>query len=474
MPMRSCGLAAFVAVMAIAACSRPSERDEPLERGGRTGNCGLSRATVTVLKRLAGKTEIRGYFSERTHPMLAPLVPQLGRWLRAYERAAEGTVRLSIVDPAASPDAAREAERLGVRALPFRVDEPGQQTVVQAFFHIVLSHGGRDRIVGLEDLVRVEQAAGGSLAARLDNPEYEITAALKKLAAGARAPRIALWTPPAASGQTFEVLRQSLGQAGEVMSADLTGALDPSLDALVLAGPVGLTPVEVRAVENLVSRGGGLVVLAGRYRLDPSARELRLEKVNTGLEELFTRWGVSLEDALVLDEESDSFPMPVDRDVGGMTVREFRQIRYPYFVRLAPDRIQAGPIGRGVSNAAFHFASPVRIAGKPGAVLVRSSDRAWLDREARIAPDFAAHPESGFPAPPAGTARAVQPLAVAVGRRTVIVGSSSFASDALIELGRQAGTDNQNLVLAGNLVAWALEDSELVPLHGCRGAEPPR
>ena len=468
------GLAALVVAvgLAIGCGTDPAERrggDAPAARTPRT-SCGLAPATVAILGRLEAPVVIRGYFSERTHPQLAPLIPPIRRWLAAYRRAAPQRVDLAIVDPAASESARRDLQRRRITAAPFRVDSKTESTVVHAYFHLVISVGERSVVLGFEDLVRVDQQPDGSIRIALDNPEYELTAAIKKLASGPRAPRIALWTPPAGGSQNFDLLRDYLGREADVVSAELArGSLDPAIDALVLAGPAGLTPAEVRAVDDLVRRGGGLVVFAGRYRLDLASRQLRVEKVSTGLEELLARQGISIDEALVLDEESDSLPVPVDRDVGGMTVRDIRQVRYPYFPQVASGRI-AGAAARGISLAVLHFASPVR-AGKGGTVLLRSSDRAWLERAPQVAPDFKTHADTGFPPPPA--ARAPAPLAIAAGR-IVVVGSSSFASDELLELSRQASGNLQNLELAGNLVAHALGDTELLSLHACRGAAPPR
>ena len=74
----------------------------------------------------------------------------------------------------------------------------------------MLSHGGRDHVITIEDLLRIEQAADGSVRADLDNVEYALTAAVKKLAGGARTPRVALWTPPGSGSQRFELLRRYL------------------------------------------------------------------------------------------------------------------------------------------------------------------------------------------------------------------------------------------------------------------------
>ena len=51
---------------------------------------------------------------------------------------------------------------------------------------------------------------------------------------------------------------------------------------LIVAGPANLDDQAQRAIDQFVMRGGSLIVLAGRYRLDPEARELKVEKITTG------------------------------------------------------------------------------------------------------------------------------------------------------------------------------------------------
>ena len=47
---------------------------------------------------------IRGYFSEQSHPLLAPLVPRIKDTLREYELASNGRLQLEFVDPLTDPE----------------------------------------------------------------------------------------------------------------------------------------------------------------------------------------------------------------------------------------------------------------------------------------------------------------------------------------------------------------------------------
>ncbi|HEX5794092.1 MAG TPA: Gldg family protein, partial [Rheinheimera sp.] len=71
----------------------------------------LSEASKQQLARLQEPLLLRGYFSSKTHPLLAPLVPQLSDLLREYEIAGKGRIKLELVDPLSSAEAEKQANQ---------------------------------------------------------------------------------------------------------------------------------------------------------------------------------------------------------------------------------------------------------------------------------------------------------------------------------------------------------------------------
>ncbi|MFQ5578256.1 MAG: Gldg family protein, partial [Anaerolineae bacterium] len=69
----------------------------------------LSQTTRDLLGNLQEPLLIRGYFSQKTHPLLAPLVPRIEDTLREYQIASGGKVMVEFVDPAKDPDKETEA-----------------------------------------------------------------------------------------------------------------------------------------------------------------------------------------------------------------------------------------------------------------------------------------------------------------------------------------------------------------------------
>ncbi len=142
----------------------------------------ISQTTRDYLGQIEEPLLIRGYFSAQTHPLLAPLVPQLRDLLREYQVAGDGRVRLEIIDPLEDPEMEREAgERYGIRPVAFETASKYQAGVVNSYFDILVQYGDHFEHLGFRDLIEVKGRGEGELDVRLRNPEYDITRTIKKV-----------------------------------------------------------------------------------------------------------------------------------------------------------------------------------------------------------------------------------------------------------------------------------------------------
>ncbi|HKE18607.1 MAG TPA: Gldg family protein [Kofleriaceae bacterium] len=632
----------------------------------------LSDVTRDMLQSLDQPLIIRGYFSEKTHPLLAPLVPRIRDLLSEYKVVGGSKVRLEFTDPSESEEVEKEAqEKYGIKSFPFQFADRRERSVVNAYFHILLQYGDQHEVLTFEDLIEVNQdpSATGQIEVKLRNFEYDVTRTVKKLAYGFQSldalfgalegkaeltayitPRtlpenmktapaslkkvvdelegqahgklvfrqeepdtpqaqqalfkrygmrpyaasllsgatfylhfvlkvgsreiplptpqevteaslkqtiveglkrtapgfiktVAVWTPPPEQQQPqmpgmppqrprapqgFNTLQEQLRGSYQVEPAELSsGHVQDAVDVLVLAGPAHLGDKEQRAVDQFVMRGGALIVLDGRYRLNLSSQDLQVEPIVTGLEKLFARWGIDVGDRLVMDSRNDVFPIPGERDLGnGVVVREIQQLPYPFFVHVPREAMGDNIMTSRLSAAVMHYASPVRVTApedkaagdKKGdkkkdeaaparkvEVLMSSSDDSWLQKSPQVQPDFRLYPQTGFGRPQNLTKgdEGAQPLAVAItgsfdslfahqpapkkdakkgdskdeserliersppDARVIVVGSSSFVTDELLELSQRAGADyvQNNLELVQNMVDWAVADTDLLSIR---------
>lgn len=141
----------------------------------------LSPTTRELLQNLQEPLLIRAYFSERTHPLLAPLVPRIVDTLREYEVAGQGQIVLEIVDPAQNPELEAEANQTyGIKPTPFQIAGRYESSVVNAYFDILVRYGDKNEVLNFRDLIEIEPFRDGQIDVRLRNLEYDLTRAIKR------------------------------------------------------------------------------------------------------------------------------------------------------------------------------------------------------------------------------------------------------------------------------------------------------
>ncbi|MGD8554473.1 MAG: Gldg family protein, partial [Anaerolineales bacterium] len=145
----------------------------------------LSQATRDLLSTLQEPLLVRGYFSAKTHPLLAPLVPRIRDMLREYEIAGRGNVQLEIIDPAEEPELEAEANQVyGIRPTPFQVAGRYETSVINSYFNILISYGDQSTVLDYGDLIEVQSMQDGTLDVGLRNLEYDLTRSMKKVVYG--------------------------------------------------------------------------------------------------------------------------------------------------------------------------------------------------------------------------------------------------------------------------------------------------
>ncbi len=142
----------------------------------------ISDATHNYLKRLQEPLLIRGYFSQKTHPLLAPLVPQLRDLIDEYQVAGKGKVRVEFIDPALNPELESEAnQKYAIRPQPFQVNDRYQSSIVSSYFNVLIQYGDEHQVLGFRDLIEVKAGGENDLNVQLRNPEHDLTSAIKKV-----------------------------------------------------------------------------------------------------------------------------------------------------------------------------------------------------------------------------------------------------------------------------------------------------
>ncbi|HRW09501.1 MAG TPA: Gldg family protein [Caldilineaceae bacterium] len=149
------------------------------------GQYSLSDVTKDMLANLQEPLLIRGYISEKSHPLLNPLRPQIADLLREYEIAGRGNVTAEVIDPISDPDLEAEANQTyNINPFPFQVSGRYEASVINSYFDILVRYGDQNVVLNFQDLIEITPNPTGSIDVRLRNLEYDLTSAIKKVVFG--------------------------------------------------------------------------------------------------------------------------------------------------------------------------------------------------------------------------------------------------------------------------------------------------
>lgn len=141
----------------------------------------LSEASRAYLQQLQEPLLIRGYFSSKTHPLLAPLGPQLRDLIREYEVAGQGKIKVEFVDPIEDQAIQKEAaEKYGIQPAAFQTADKYQAALVNSYFDVLIEYGDQYQVLGFRDLIDVKMLSETQIDVQLRNPEYDITRSIKR------------------------------------------------------------------------------------------------------------------------------------------------------------------------------------------------------------------------------------------------------------------------------------------------------
>ena len=170
----------------------------------------ISQATQTYLEQLQEPLLIRGYFSEKTHPLLAPLIPQVKDLLSEYQVMANGKVRVEFVDPQKDQTLEEEANsQFGIKPMPFQVADRYQSSIVSSYFNVLVQYGDEHEVLGFRDLIEVNARAESDVEVLLRNPEHDVTRAIKTVLQNYQS-----------AGNLFDTVKKSLTLTGYISAVD--------------------------------------------------------------------------------------------------------------------------------------------------------------------------------------------------------------------------------------------------------------
>ncbi|NGZ97650.1 MAG: hypothetical protein CV089_16275 [Nitrospira sp. WS110] len=312
--------------------------------------------------------------------------------------------------------------------------------------------------------------------------------------------------------QRYTELEKTLGENVRLKEADLkSGRVPADADLLLVLAPDQLAEKQRFAIDQFLMQGGSVIITTSPFDVHITGT-LTATKKTSGLQEWLTHHGITIAETMVLDPQNAALPIPVERQLGGITVREIHMLPYPHFPDLRKEGLsQDSPITASLGQLTLNWASPVTVdaaknKGRTVTELVRSSTKSWTSESLNVLPDYRAHPDTGFPVGDeqvgslmavaiegrfdsfyqekespltqtgdnAGSDKETAPQATGIinhspdSARLILVSSNTFASDMATELVSQGLSTRYTKPLAfiQNAVDWSLEDQSLLALRG--------
>jgi ABC-2 type transport system permease protein len=472
-----------------------------------------------VFEDLSDDAELKAYLSPATLPEEFAALPGFVKTaLSEIQSKSSGKFKFEIIDPTAPENAAMAKEigqKFGIR--PMARDLFGRERFYAQF---LLRIGNTyQRIVPQGTATEASIKTDITSALKRATPGFLKTIGLVK----------SIHDPPPIHQQypgmpkpepkdVLTVVSNKLRENFNVKNVSLDdGVVASDIDVLFVLEPMDFNAKQQFAVDQHLMRGGAVVILSGKYALDPnsiSQKGIQLKRISSGLDELLKSYGVTIEDTMVMDPQNEKFPVPIVRDLGGFKVQQIQLVNYPFFIDVRSDGMDdTTPMMAGLPAITMHWASPISVSlpdvdedespGRELIKLIRSTSSSWVRAESDVQPNFQLYPDVGFAV---GDERKSQTLAVALkgefesafknkpnplfnakatgaepgadltGRtlkkspasaRLVVVGSSSFVTDIVLNLSRQSGGDRamNNLQFVENILDWSVADVELLTIR---------
>jgi ABC-2 type transport system permease protein len=335
-----------------------------------------------------------GYISasDRLPPMLQQARTALDAALADLARESGGKFRVAMHDPDSDPAlAARLPKDFGFRPMLASLAD----TRPFWFYMTVGDERGTEQVALPEELNQASFKGALEAAARRLTPGFLKTVAVMDSPAGEQGPM------PDGASRTFSMLRQTLGESARWLDTDLkTGRVPADADLLMVLDPVSLDSKQVFAIDQFLMQGG-TVVLAASPTDVVIQQSILARPVKSGLEDWLAAYGLSYGKGLVMDQQSGALPIPVERNVGGFSVREVVLAKYPYIVDVRGRGLNAGPITGSLGQVDVPWTAPLIVDGarnqaRKVTTLLQSSNLSWISESNDLMPDYRTYPNEGF------------------------------------------------------------------------------
>jgi gliding-associated putative ABC transporter substrate-binding component GldG len=328
----------------------------------------ISRVSRELFREIPDRVYITYYVSDKLKS-LYPFPFQIEDLLYEYAAYSRGTIRVEIVDPVKS-GSSTQAESLGVFPQQIEVIEQDERSFAQVYTGIVIQY--LDRYETIPVISQVESL------------EYDLTSRVRKIVTEQERSIGILSGDPSREVQTdFGSLLATLSADFSVRPVERGVRIPEDLDVLFVLGARDLESFDLFPIDQYIMRGGRVLFAVEGLDLDLMRGIIPRKLENTEILSMLEHYGVSVQQAYVLDTYAKNFRIP--RQIFGQIMWEVME-KYPYWITVANKFVsRENPITARFQGLDLLWASPLQIVERPGVeaeVLLQTTPEAWiLDKE---------------------------------------------------------------------------------------------
>ena len=251
----------------------------------------LSTASRKVIGSLDDRLTVKAFFSKDLPPPYNNTARYLKDQLDEYKAYSRGNLHYEFVDPATEEALEQEAQSFRIPPVQVNAIENDRIEIKRVYMGLVLLYEDRSETIPI-----VQNTIG---------LEYDLTCVIKRVAS--REIKTVGFTTGHDEPDLFKdlkTLRTTLEKTYHIESVDLKNDLVPEdVDVLVVLAPQkALSDWEKFAVDQFVMGGGKVAFLVNKIKTE--IEESYAERLDLGLDDWLGRYGVKINDDLVVDLEN--------------------------------------------------------------------------------------------------------------------------------------------------------------------------
>jgi gliding-associated putative ABC transporter substrate-binding component GldG len=303
----------------------------------------LSKASRNAVANLNDRLNVKAYFTKDLPPPYNANSRYVQDALEDYRSYGHGNFNFEFVDPADEEKLEGEAQKYRIQPVQVNVMEKDNVQLKKAYMGLVLIYGDKQETLPLIQNV--------------DNFEYEMTSAIKRLTSD-RLPKVGFlggFGMPDL-GQDLRNMTTALAKhytVEPVNTAAGNSLIGNDVNVLVVVQPdQPLDEWTKFCIDQYVMQGGRVAWLVNKIKADPNTQQA--SGLNLNLDDLTRRYGFVISNNLVMDAQASM--IQVQQQQGQFTM--MNMVRYPAFPEIR-DFNQSHPIVKNFQTMSLFYASSI-------------------------------------------------------------------------------------------------------------------